>query len=139
VGSDTGKLSAAPRAAFCTEGNHLEILATKGDLGIGLAIYPGEKLEDGSFEAFDPSVDSISRPGVAAAARWFTEREIAAYQSDWGSLKLKKRGQVLSGGFAMHLRKVGVDSDTIVLNGHFSGVVPGPCVPDTVSQADTTE
>lgn len=139
VGSDTGKLSAAPRAVFCADGNHLEILATKGDQGVGLAIYPQAELADGNYEGFDPGVDTVTRPGVTAAARWFTEREIAAFQSDWGTLKLRKKGEAYSGGFAMHLRKVGADTDTIVLNGHFSGVVPGPCSPGAVSPPDSTE
>ena len=40
----------------------------------------------------------------------------------------------MSGGFAMHMRKVGADSDTIVLTGKFSGVVPTPCDADSVSR-----
>lgn len=143
VGSDTGKLSAAPRAAFCTDGNHLEILASRGDLGVGLAIYPQAEPGEGIYQGFDPGVDTVTRPGVTAAARWFTEREIKAFQSDRGTLNLTRRGESFSGDFAMHLRKVGADTDTIVLSGRFSGVMPGPCAADTtadtVSSADTAE
>jgi hypothetical protein len=139
VGADTGKLSATPRAAFCTEGNHLEILASRGDLGVGLAIYPQAELGEGTYAGFNPAADTIPRPGVSAAARWFTEREIEAFQSDRGTLDLKRKGEAFSGGFALHLRKVGADTDTIVLNGHFSGVIPGPCGADTVSLVDSTE
>lgn len=139
VGADTGRLSATPRAAFCSDGNHLEILASKGDLGVGLAIYPPAELGEGTYTGFVPGADSVPRPGVSAAARWFTEREIEAFQSDRGTLDLKRKGEAFSGGFALHLRKVGADTDTIVLNGRFSGVIPGPCGADTLSQADSTE
>jgi hypothetical protein len=132
VGSDTGKLSGRPIAVFCSDGNRLELLATHGDVGIGLAVYPTEEIADGTYDGFDPGTDTIRRPGVAAAARWFTEREVAAYQSDWGALKLKRRGNTLSGGFAIHLRKVGADTDTIMVQGKFTGVLPGPCAEDSI-------
>lgn len=137
IGADTGKLSAAPRAVFCVEGNHLELIASRGDLGVGLAVYPTAGPDAGTYEGFDPAADTVKRPGVTAAARWFTEREIKAYQSDRGTLTLTRKGEALSGTFAIHLRKVAADTDTLVLSGRFSGVVPGPCVPDTVSPPDS--
>lgn len=139
VGSDTGKLSATPRAVFCSDANHLEILASKGDLGVGLAVYPQAELTEGTYSGFTPGADTIPRPGVSAAARWFTEREIEAFQSDRGTLDLRHKGETFSGGFELHLRKIGADTDTIVLRGHFSGVIPGPCGADTVSFADSTD
>jgi hypothetical protein len=132
VGSDTGKLSGRPIAVFCGDGNRLELMAMQGDAGIGLAVYPAEEITDGNYDGFDPGTDTVRRPGVTAAARWFTEREVAAYQSDWGALKLKRRGNTLSGGFAIHLRKVGADTDTIMVQGKFTGVLPGPCPEDSV-------
>lgn len=138
VGSDTGKLSGTPRAALCRDGNLLEILVSKGDVGVGLVVYPEKDLAGGNYPAFDPQ-DSVVRPGVAAAARWFTERDIRAFQSDFGALNLVQRGEAWSGGFGLHLRRVGADSDSIVLSGQFKGVVPGPCGSDSVSPPDSTQ
>lgn len=139
IGADTGKLSARPRAVFCTGGNRLELTAVKGDAGVGLAIYPVAAVVPGSYDAFDPVADSIKRPGVAGAARWFTEREIDAYQSDWGSLQLTRDGQGFAGVFALHMRKIGGAEDSIVLNGRFSGVMPGPCPQDSVSPPEPAQ
>lgn len=139
VGSDTGKITASPRAVFCVDENQLELLATRADVGVGLVIYPKRSRVEGDFEGFDPAADTLVRPGVTAAARWFTEREIRAFRSDGGSLKLTRKGDAWSGAFAMHLRRVGADTDTIVITGRFSGVVPAPCVADTVSPPDTAE
>lgn len=138
VGSDTGKLSGTPRAALCRDGNLLEILIAKGDVGVGLVVYPDKELAGGNYPAFDPR-DSIMRPGVAAAARWFTERDIRAFQSKWGSLSLVQKGDAWSGGFGLRLRRVGADSDSIMLSGQFKGVVPGPCGSDSVSPPDSTQ
>lgn len=138
VGSNTGKLSGTPRAVFCREGNHLEIMASRGDVGVGLAVYPAKDLVSGNYEGFDPQ-DSIVRPGVAGAARWFTERDIRAFQSQSGSLNLVKNGAAWSGGFGLQLRRVGADTDSIMLSGQFRGVVPGPCPADSVSSPAATK
>lgn len=138
VGSDTGKLSGTPRAAICRDGNLLEILVSKGDAGVALVVYPKRNLEGGDYPGFNPQ-DSIVRPGVAAAARWFTERDIRAFHSGGGSLHLVQNGSTYSGAFGLHLRRVGGDSDSIVLNGQFKGVVPGPCGSDSVSPPDSTQ
>jgi uncharacterized protein involved in copper resistance len=133
VGADTGKLTARPRAVFCAGESRLELTATNGDAGVGLAIYPDSELAAGTYDGFDPGVDSIRRPGVTGAARWFTERAIEAYQSDWGSLQLTRNGASISGDFALHMRKLGEEKDSIILNGRFSGVTPGACQVDSVS------
>jgi hypothetical protein len=132
VGSDTGKLTARPRAVFCPEGSRLELLALNGDAGLGLAIYPVSEVAAGTYDGFDPGVDSVHRPGVTGAARWFTEKEVEAYQSDWGSLDLTRDGRRITGVFALHMRRLGASEDSIILNGRFSGVTPGPCPADSV-------
>jgi hypothetical protein len=135
VGHDTGKLDARPRAVFCQEGNRLELMAVQGDAGIGLAIYPDSEVHTGTYDGFDPEADTVPRPGVAGAARWFTEREIPAYQSDWGTLELTSVGATLAGSFALHMHRPTGEGDSIMLNGRFSGVIPGPCPADSVSRS----
>lgn len=133
VGSDSGKVSARPRAVFCSEGNNLVLTAVHGDAGVGLALYPPEELTTGDYDGFDPGMDTIRRPGMSGAVRWFTDRDIPSYQSDWGTMNLSVKSGVVSGGFVMHMRRVGADSDTIMLTGKFTGVVPVSCPADSVS------
>lgn len=133
VGADSGKLNATPRAVFCSDGNNLVLTALHQDAGVGLALYPQEELAGGEYDVFDPGVDTIRRPGMSGAVRWFTEKDIPSYQSDWGTLNLAVRSGVISGGFMMHMRKVGVDTDTIILTGKFTRVVPVACAADSVS------
>lgn len=132
VGADTGKLTARPRAVFCSDGNHLELFAVEGDAGVGLVVFPSQELSAGTYDVFDPGADTVRRPGASGAARWFTDKDIPAYRSDWGSLELARRGAALSGNFAMHMRKVDAESDTIMITGRFSGVIPAPCAADSV-------
>jgi hypothetical protein len=134
VGSDTGKLSAKPKAVICSDGNNLVLTAMHGDAGLGLALYPPDELIAGDYDVFDPAVDSVRRPGMSGAVRWFTDKDIPSYQSDWGTLTLALRSGAVSGGFVMHMRKVGADTDTIMLTGKFTGVVPTACVADSVSR-----
>lgn len=134
VGSDSGKLSAKPRAVFCSDGNSLVLTAVHADAGVGLALYPQEELVAGEYDVFDPGMDTIRRPGMTGAVRWFTDKDIPSYQSDWGTITLAVRSGAVSGGFVMHMRKVGADSDTIMLTGKFTGVVPTACEADSVSR-----
>lgn len=134
IGADTGKLDdARPRAAFCEAGNRLELMAVKNDAGVGLVIYPVAEIAAGTYDAFDPEADTTRRPGVTGAARWFSEQEIAAYQSAWGTLELTRHGSTVAGKFAFGMRKLGTEDDSIMLDGRFAGVTPGPCPPDSVS------
>jgi hypothetical protein len=71
---------------------------------------------------------------MSGAIRWFTEKEIPSYQSDWGTLTLAMKAGIASGGFVMHMRKVGADTDTIMLTGKFTGVIPTACAADSVSR-----
>ncbi len=135
VGSDSGKVSARPKAVFCSDGNNLVLTAIHHDAGVGLALYPQEELAGGDYDVFDPAVDTVKRPGMSGAVRWFTERDIPSYQSDWGTLNLAVKSGTVSGGFVMHMRKVGSDSDTIILTGKFTGVVPAACPADSVSHS----
>jgi hypothetical protein len=128
IGSDTGKIAARPRAAWCPDARRLELFAEKGDQGLGLVLYPAGELQPGSYPVFDPRADSLRRPGVAAAVRWFTERSMAAYQSDSGGLELERAGSELAGSFGIRMRGL-VEGRAVRLTGRFSGVKPGPCPP----------
>jgi hypothetical protein len=127
-------VSAKPRAVFCSDGNNLVLTAVHADAGVGLALYPQEELVTGDYDVFDPAMDTVRRPGMSGAVRWFTDKDIPSYQSDWGTINLAVRSGVVSGGFVMHMRKVGADSDTIMLTGKFTGVVPIACDADSVSR-----
>ena len=65
------------------------------DQGFGLVLYPVGELAPGSYPAFDPGIDTVQRPGVSAAARWFTDQDMAGFQSDSGSLELQRSGDRL--------------------------------------------
>lgn len=134
AGADTGKLSAPVRAAWCDDQRRLELTAVQGDAGIGLLIYPVNQLRPGNYRAVVPGTDSLTRPAVSAAGRWFTEKLIAAYQSDSGDLELTGTPQSLGATFDIHMRSVD-GQDTVRLTGRFSGVRPGACAADSLADS----
>lgn len=131
TGADTGALRAPARAGWCAEAARLELAAIREDEGMGLALYPLDSLGPGTYPAFDPGVDTTPRPGVAAAARWYTDPAIVGYQSDSGSLTLTRAGAALTGEFGFRLTDL-TREDTIRLTGRFQDVVPGPCRVDSL-------
>jgi hypothetical protein len=134
IGSDTGKISAPAAASWCPVAGRLEVKAVKGDMGFGLVLYPVSDLAAGTYPAFDPGVDSVRRPGAAAAARWFTEQDIVGYQSDSGSVELTREDERLQLRFGFRLRSL--DGEKIVVaEGRAASLEPGPCPADSVPNA----
>lgn len=135
TGSDTVRFTARAKVSWCPVARRLEVLAIRNDdLGFGLVVYPANELEPGEFPAVDPSADTVSRPGVAAAARKFTETSILALQSDSGSLVLTKEGESFGARFGFRLKSPD-EANTVVVTGEATGLVPGPCIADSVPAA----
>ncbi len=124
---------AAPAGAvWCPRSIRLEVTGLREDLGIGLVIYPVDSLVAGSYPAFDPGLDSSTRPGAAAAVRWFDEQTISGMQSDSGTVEVTPRGAGVDLSFAVRLRSLD-GSDTIRMRGRATGLTPGPCPADSVT------
>jgi hypothetical protein len=135
TGSDTARFTARARVAWCPVARRLEVLAVReDDLGFGLVIYPSEALEAGEFPAIDPGADTVIRPGAAAAARRFTETSILAFQSDSGRLVLTRDGAAFDARFGFRLKSPD-EANTVVVTGEATGLVPGPCLADSVPDA----
>ncbi len=130
LGADTGGISTAPRTVWCRGDTVLKIVATKGEDGIGVALFPTMEPVPGAYDIFDPVADSVRRrPGAVVASRWVRDKNVAAYQGDSGSVSLTREPTGLAGTFAVRLH--GVNSgDTIRMTGHFGGITPGPCPTD---------
>ena len=137
TGSDTGRITARATAGWCERGGVLEVTGRRQDLGFGIAIYPDGELQGGSYQAFDPGVDTARRPGVSAAARWFTETDLKGFQSDSGGLELRSTQGALEGSFRFRMRSLD-GRDTIDVQGQLRGIRPGAC-PAVDSMAQPTD
>lgn len=130
LGSDTGGISGKPSTAWCRSDTMLKLFVTKGEDGVGVAIFPPDSLTPGSYPVFDVLVDSVRpRPGVTVAGRWVDDKTVAAYQSDSGSLDLTREPTGLAGRFTVRLHGVN-SADTVRMTGHFGGITPGACPSD---------
>lgn len=135
TGSDTGRIAVRPSVAWCEGAGVLTVAGVREDLGFGLAIYPNGEPQGGAYPVFDPGVDTTTRPGVAAAARWFTETALQGFQSDSGALELQARAGALEGLFQFRMRSLD-GKDTIDVQGRLRGIRPGPCrLADSVAPA----
>jgi len=132
-GPKTGKLRAPATAAWCPNARRLEVSAIREDVGVAITVYPEETLEAGSYEAFDPSRYAMQRPGSAAALRWFTEQEVRGYQSDSGVATVTMENGEYGVQFGYRLVSVTL-TDTVRVTGQATGLIPGPCPADEVSQ-----
>jgi hypothetical protein len=132
-GAKAGKLRAQAIAAWCPQARRLEVEAIREDAGIALVIYPEDTLGTGSYEAFDPGRYAMQRPGSAAALRLFNDQEVKGYQSDSGLAAVTLEAGKYALQFGYRLVSVTL-SDTLRVTGQATGLVPGPCRADDMSQ-----
>jgi len=123
---------------WCPGAHRLEVTSTHDDMGFGLAIYPVDSLAAGAYPAFDPGIDTASRPGAAGVARWFTEQRVIGLQSDSGTLTLSRNGDRFDAAFSFRLRSLD-GYDTTRVTGRASGIAPGACPADSVPGTAPTQ
>jgi hypothetical protein len=128
VGADTGGISVKPHAVWCEGDRRLKITAVRGETGVGLLVYPVRSLNLEAYQVFDPGLDTVLRPGAALAGRWVREKQIVAYQSDSGTVRLDSTANGLGGKFTVRMRGLNNPNDTVRVTGHFGGLVLDPCL-----------
>ncbi len=137
IGADTGKVSASPVTVWCRDAQRLEVTLVQDDFGIGFVLYPVDTLLAGEFPVFNPGTDTVVRPAVAAAVRWFTEQAIDGYRSDSGAMVLETTGARLSARFGFRLQSLD-GAKRIRLTGTLKEILPGACPSDSLPSAVPT-
>ncbi len=127
TGADTGRLVASGSAAWCERDKRLELMAARGDSGVGMAIYPSDSLVVGEY-ALLPATDSLSRPSAAIGVRWIKGNAIVGYRSYRGQLTLERvSDSMISGRLNAELTPPERPSD-LDLEGKFTNVVLHPAI-----------
>jgi hypothetical protein len=142
-GSERGNMGVNATAEWCAALRLLEIQAVAGDSGVALAIYPSDSLVAGRYGVVAPARADSVRPAAALALRWRGPTSVKGFQSDTGSVVLRRTASgVLSGTLITRARSV-VDTGRVDVSGSFENLQVRPasrgCVPpprDT-AQADT--
>jgi hypothetical protein len=122
-GSDRGHFAAPAIATHCPETGLVELLAVRGDSGVGLALFPVDSgtLAAAIFPIFAGSDLNESRPGANAAIRWFAGATLAVFEGQAGQVTLVAAGTTLSGTIEVRMHAVS-GTDTLRATGRFDGV-----------------
>lgn len=100
-------------ARWCPGPARLDIRATAGDTGVGLALYPTDSdAVAGTYPVLEPGAPVQLRPAAGVALRWLGKAQIQGWWGDSGSLELTGgQGRALSGrGRAWLVSGIGPDS-----------------------------
>lgn len=122
-GSSRGRFVAPLQATHCAESGQVELLAIRGDTGIGVALF----LEDSSavqpvvYPVMSGSLLHETRPGSSVAARWFAVTSIAAFEGITGKVTLSSGGSELNGTLDVSFKALD-RPDTLHLTGSFTRV-----------------
>jgi hypothetical protein len=122
--SDTADLTMPATATWCPAAGRLDIRASSGDTGVGLAIFPTDSGEGpGDYSIVEPGGPVHFRPSAAVALRWFGKVQVLGWWGDSGAVSVAgKPGGPLSGqGTGRMLSGLGPDS-TVYLTLRFRGL-----------------
>ena len=122
-GAERGRFIAPLVASHCPETGQVELLAIRGDTGIGLALF---MLDSAIVQPVDYPVVPGSqldepRPGASAALRWFATTSVVAFDGVTGKVNLSTTGKALSGTLDVKFQALD-KPDTLRMSGAFSQV-----------------
>jgi len=143
---DTTSFRAPVTASLCGAKQRLDLLALRGDSGIGLALYPVDSAKLAAvYTVTEPGGPIQIRPGAGVAIRWFGKTAVEGFWGRQGTVTVTqdKRGRVGVAIDAMLVSSV-LGGPALALTGSASGIpiavdttcaaaetpsVPGPAVP----------
>ncbi|HKP29227.1 MAG TPA: hypothetical protein VJU15_07475 [Gemmatimonadales bacterium] len=122
-GTERGRFLAPLVASHCPETGQVELLAIRGDTGVGIALF---LLDSANVQPTDYLVSPgsqlhESRPGASMAARWFATTSIAAFEGVNGKVSLSAGGEALAGTLDVKFQALD-RPDTLRMSGSFSQV-----------------
>jgi hypothetical protein len=122
-GDDRGRFIAPVAATHCAESGLVELLAIRGDTGVGLALFLKDSalIEAVEYPVVPGSLLDEPRPGANAGVRWFATTAIAAFEGVAGKVSLARNRGVLSGTLDVKFQSLD-KPDTLRMTGTFSQV-----------------
>lgn len=98
-GAERGRFIAPLKATHCAESGLVELLAIRGDTGIGVALFlrDSSRIDTTAYPVLPGSLLNEPRPGATLGARWFTTTAISAYEGVAGTVQIQSAGSALRG------------------------------------------
>jgi hypothetical protein len=122
-GAERGRFIAPLVARHCAETGLLELLAIRGDTGIGMSLFLLDSVivQPADYRVVPGSQLEEPRPGASVAARWFTVTTIVAFEGVTGKVTLSTTGRALTGNVDAKFQALD-RPDTLRLSGNFAQV-----------------
>ena len=122
-GAERGRFIAPLVASHCPQTGQVELLAIRGDTGVGFALF---LLDSAIVQPIDYPVVPGSqldepRPGASMGARWFATTSIASFEGVTGKINLSTTGNALTGTLEVKFQALD-RPDTLRMTGSFSQV-----------------
>ena len=125
-GADRGRFIAPFTATFCLQTGIVELLAVRGDTGVGAALFlpDSARVQATAYTVVPGSQLDEPRPGATVAVRWFATPSLSSFEGVTGTVRLDSVGTTISGTLDVGLR--GLDRpDTLRATGRFTSVPLG--------------
>ena len=122
-GTESGRFIAPLEATHCAESGLVELLAIRGDTGVGMALFLLDSaiVQPVEYPVISGSQLQEPRPGATMGTRWFATTSIAAFEGVMGNINLSVAGGALTGTVDVKFQAID-KPDTIRMTGTFAEV-----------------
>ena len=119
-GTHGGRFIAPMLVTHCPESGVVELIAVRGDTGVGFALYPvdSSRIITGDYQVFPPGTVVPPRPAAGAALRWYTGVDLAPFEGTSGAVHATVADSLLSGNFEVRMEQPS-GTDTLTVTGRF--------------------
>lgn len=120
TGGTHASFRAPATARWCESDRLLEIIATRNDTAVGLAIETPDSLRPQSYPVRPSRPAPPSRPNGGVALRWLAEFDLRAYDGQSGEITLTQGNARSATGRFTAVVKAQAGNDTVKVSGSFS-------------------
>jgi hypothetical protein len=119
-GTHRGRFIAPMSVTHCPESGIVELIAVRGDTGVGFALYPVDsaRVVTGEYRVFPSGTVVPPRPAAGAALRWYTGVDLAPFEGTTGAVHASVADSLLSGDFEVRMEQPS-GTDTLTVTGRF--------------------
>jgi hypothetical protein len=120
-GTEEGRFLGPATGSWCAADSMLEVTATRGDTGVGLALFVTDTVRQAMHPVLSGDVPADWRPLGRAAIRWVGAADVIGYQGTGGVISVTATDSGVSGTVDVRLlSNNGID--TLHMTGGFKAV-----------------
>lgn len=122
AGVTAGSLSAPATASWCAPDSLLEVVAVRGDTGVGFSLLVEDTVRVAQYPVLSGAMAVDWRPLAMAALRWASDTALHGFEGNDGKVEVTGASEGTVAGTLDLMLRVNDGTDTLRMTGEFRNV-----------------